>query len=445
MKRFQNLCYLLYFWPLAGGIGVLTALLSLARFKCLVAWWHGWSRNNRVLYLEVFFPENAGYHYRTRKWADILNRNGFAARVKYVFEKAQFERLMAEQRIVFFHTVFLFRRIGQCLSAPAYGTVIVRRELLMFNDYGNLFLEKFLLALHPNVMLDFDDDIAAAKHEPRQITWFGRLMREAPSKFAASLRLYPRFIVGTSYLKQFVLERNPKLHDADVLVIPTCVDYERYPPKVYKQESDDAKVISFGWVGSNATMAYLDIIAPALNEVARRHTIRVIVVGGRDYQPAEPHADFEVVNVPWSLAQEIENLRTIDIGLMPLYDTAAERGKCGFKLVQYMGMGIVSIASAITVNNQIVDDGRNGFLVRDPSQWSTMIEEVLARKNEFPAIGAAARDKIRSQFSFTANTENYLAFLRAGLPRTQRSLSRQRSASEDILVAGKAKGATETE
>jgi glycosyltransferase involved in cell wall biosynthesis len=100
---------------------------------------------------------------------------------------------------------------------------------------------------------------------------------------------------------------------------------------------------------------------------------------------------------------------------MPLYDNPEERGKCGFKLIQYMGLGIVSIASAVTINTEIIENGENGFLVHDEGDWLRVIEEVLARRSEFARIGTAARATIESRFSFAANRKTYLDFIKASL------------------------------
>jgi glycosyltransferase involved in cell wall biosynthesis len=408
LSRKDNLLYVAYFLPIFFLIRLVTALLVIVRFKRLVATAHRMLRvKDRVLYLEVFFPENAGFHYRVQKWIEVLSEEGFTADAMYVFERERQERLLRDQRMVFFHTVFLLRRLGHCIAALGYSCIIVRRELLLYNDYGDLFLERFLLALHPNVILDFDDDISAAKREPRNLTTYGRFMRESPSKFGNTIRLYRRFIAGSDYLKSFVLEASPGVRPEDVVVVPTCVDYEKYS---LKAQGDSSDCINFGWVGSNATIGYLDIVIPALSEIAKRRKIRLIVVSGQDYKA---DVDFEIVNIPWSLKNEIEDLHRIDIGLMPLYDTAAEKGKCGFKLIQYMGLGIVSIASDVTVNSDIIDDKQNGFLVRSERDWVDVIEEVLAKVEEFPAIGLAARKKIRDQFSFEANKQKYLSFIEA--------------------------------
>jgi glycosyltransferase involved in cell wall biosynthesis len=409
-RQIQNLGYAFFFLPVFLIIRIVTEFLSLIRFRKLIRLIHRLMRRDRtVLYLEVFFPENAGYHYRAQKWIETLNANGYTATVKYVFEREPFEWLLKTRRIIRFQTVFLLSRMWQCLASAAYGCVIVRRELLLFNDYGNLFLEKFLLAFHPNVILDFDDDIAAAKREPREIPVFGRMMLENPAKFSESLRLYSRFITGSGYLSALLQDRNSKVTAQDVVTIPTCVDYERYAAKVYDESSE---YINFGWIGSAANHYLLDIVTPVLSQIARRHKIRFVLITNDGYQPK---TDFEVVHVPWSLETEIQSLRRIDIGLMPLYDNPEERAKCGFKLIQYMGLGIVSIASAVTVNSEIVDDGENGFLVQRDADWLRVIEDVLARRSEFPRIGAAARLKVQNKYSFEANKQQYLDFIRASV------------------------------
>ena len=405
-RQIQNLLYALWFVPIVFAVKLATAIVKLTRFGRALRVIHRlFGLRDRVLYLEAFFPENAGFHYRTQKWIEILNANGFDARVRYVFDKVTYERLINEHRGTEFQSIYLLRRLWHCLIGLGFNCVIVRRELLLFNDYGDLFLDKFLTAAHPNVVLDFDDDLSAAKREPREITSFGRLMFESSAKFAGSLRLYPRFIAGSSYLKERLLVAKSNIVDKNVLIVPTCVDYDKHTAKVYDQHSE---YINLGWIGSAANHYLLDIVMPVLNRVARQHKIRFVVITSEGY---EAKADFEVVHVPWDLEREIDHLQMIDIGLMPLYDNAEEKGKCGFKLIQYMGLGIVSIASAVTINNEIVEDRQDGFLVHRESDWQDVIEEVLARRAEFPKIGEAARRKIQNHFSFEANRQRYLDFV----------------------------------
>jgi hypothetical protein len=129
-----------------------------------------------AVWFEPFFPENAGYHWRAAQWEKILAEKGFYTRIKYVSRKKEFDSFFRSYSALFF-LKYILKRFWHCFAALRYHTVIVRREITLYNDYGNLFMEKFLLTIHPNVILDFDDDIAASKGEPRKVTsWFGRLM-----------------------------------------------------------------------------------------------------------------------------------------------------------------------------------------------------------------------------------------------------------------------------
>jgi glycosyltransferase involved in cell wall biosynthesis len=363
----------------------------------------------RVLYLEVFHPEASGYVYRVKNWARVLSDAGFTVRIKHPLSPSMSERLLGGGWTGLFFTAYMLRRLAQCFRAPLYNLVIVRRELLLFNDYGNLFMERLLLALNPNVALDFDDDISAAKGEPRSLSPLGRALRESPTKFADSLRLYPRFIAGSEYLERLLFDRRGSVGEGNVVVIPTCVSYG---DELTKRYGDEAPPLTFGWIGTNGNLPELERIVPALEEVARRTRLRLLVISGRDL---EAEASFLIENRRWSLATEIGDLREIDVGVMPLADTPRTRGKCGFKLIQYMGLGIVSVATAITTNCDIVSDGVDGFLVAPGASWVPALEHVIDARDQFATIGRAARTKIARDYSVDAHADRYLDFVRSSV------------------------------
>jgi hypothetical protein len=131
-------------------------------------------------------------------WMRVLEAAGYTARALHPLSRRTTEMLQSRGWTGLLLAVYLIRRLPQVLIAPFYSCVVVRRELLLYNDYGNLFLDRLLLALNPRIVLDFDDDISAAKREPRQLTAVGRLLRENPTKFGDSLRLYSSFIAGST-------------------------------------------------------------------------------------------------------------------------------------------------------------------------------------------------------------------------------------------------------
>lgn len=360
-----------------------------------------------ILFLENLPVENAGYQYRAAKWTTLFAEHGTPARAWTTCEnKAAFERRLVGPHRSFFMARVMWKRFFQCIRARRFQTVIVRRELLLFNDYGNLFMERFLLSIHPHVILDFDDDIGAAKREPRAVTsLYGRLMRENGSKFYASLGLYGRFVVGSHYLKELVLRHRPTLPETDIIVIPTCVDYDKHVPKGYGGHKDR---IILGWIGGTGNLFSLDRVLPALETLCREFPLELKIISGKTIERELP---FPVIFKPWSLKDEVEDIKSLDIGLMPLYPSQISNGKCGFKLIQYMALGVVSVADAITANAEIIaEDGQDGFLVYD-GQWEDALRRVLRERARFAEIGQNARARCQIRYTFTGNGHRYLLFL----------------------------------
>lgn len=358
-----------------------------------------------VLYLENFPIENSGYQYRAYKWAETFSQNGIKCEIKTILpDKHDFD-ICSPQR---FLIISMRKRFWQCLYARRFKTVIVRREILQFNDYGNLFMDKFLLKIHANVILDFDDDIASAKRQPREITsLYGKLLLENGNKFNDSLRIYHKFIVGSEYLKNKVLNETHSITNDDILVIPTCVDYDKYPAKEYHNDNDE---ITLGWIGGNHNLHYLDKLIEPLNLLSKDYKLKLVVVAGKDYE--HPSARFKIENKQWSLEEEKDLIRSFDIGLMPIEDNATGRGKCGFKLLQYMGLGVIGVATNVTINGEIIDDGVNGFLVKpDNSNWHEVLLSVISHKSHWKEISNNGRKDIVLRYSFTSNAQAYLSFL----------------------------------
>jgi glycosyltransferase involved in cell wall biosynthesis len=391
---------------------VYLAVRALTLMLHLVGWHRWWPRvqprlgiRRRILFLEIFFPESSGYEYRVASWTPMLRASGYTTRARHPLSEDVSGALLDGGWAGVFYAAYLLKRLPQVLSAPRYNCVVVRRELLRYNDYGGVFMERLLLALNPNVILDFDDDIAAAKGEPRQISTVGRLLLENPRKFGDTLRLYPRFIAGSGYLRQLVGDERGGAVPENIEVIPTCVAYDDEPAKEY---GDRPETITLGWIGTDGNLPQLAKIVPDLEALSRELSLRLTVISGSGL---DMPASFPIENRHWSLSTQISDLLEVDIGLMPLRDTRVERGKCGFKLIQYMGLGLVGVASAITTNREIVTDGVDGFLVEPGESWLDALRRTVGRWDDFPQIGAAARDRVESAYSVSAHAERYVSFI----------------------------------
>lgn len=398
-SKFQQLLFFVKFWY----------VYVLVKTKSLFIKQSTRTNKNTILYLENFPIENAGYQYRAMKWAELLQKKGYKVDVWTLIEDRQeFETKIKQKPFVRFLAFSLKLRLKQILASRNYETVIVRRELLWYNDYGNLFMDKLLLKIHPNAILDFDDDIAAAKGQPRPAkSLFAKMLKMNGNKFNDSLRMYNRFIVASTYLKEKILQENPNVSSDQISVIPTCVDYDKYPPKVYPEKVDK---LTFGWIGSVNNYPQLDLLIPTLNKLSSDYSFRLLVIGGKEYNP---QVNFDLVYKPWTLKDEIQNLYLIDVGLMPLEENAQTKGKGGFKLLQYMGLGIVSVASAVSINEEILDCEECGFLARSKEEWEKILSEILKQKIDLSTYGANARKRIEKHFTTNSAFSKYETFLKA--------------------------------
>ncbi len=360
-------------------------------------------RKKGVLYLENFPEENAGYQYRSKKWAELLSGLGIKVSVKTVIsDRERFDNAGH----FYFLCLSYFKKAAHIASSLTYETVIVRRELLAANDYGNLFMERFLLAIHSHVILDFDDDIADAKNQPKsKLSLYAKLMLEHPDKFNATLKLYRKFIVGSPFLAKLITAANPQLNQEAICYIPTCVNYDEIEPKKDFFENNH---IVFGWIGGINNLYLLESIIPSLIRISENHNIKLIVIAGTEPKWETP---FELQFFKWSLSHETELLKKIDVGLMPLHDNIESLGKCGFKLIQYMGLGIPGIASGIGINSLIIENGINGFLVEPGNTWDEVIEKVIRTKETLPSVGNRARKTIHDAYTFNANKNKYIQFV----------------------------------
>ncbi len=408
VRKFIIALFVILFWISFIIISLLTVLFWLLRVNTIRKFAMR-GKTTSVLFLGALPAGNAGHEYRSKKWIDIFNENGVRARALTIFRLDLNKKFVGESPILSLYLmVFCWKRFLQCFYAFNYDIVVVRREILLYNDYGNMFMEKFLRSINNKMILDFDDNLIVSKSEPRRIGWFGRLMLEDGLKFTHCLGFYKYFVAGSSILRNLIFQHNKGIRASKTVIIPTCVDYEKYEPKSYDSILLSDTPIKFGWIGGTYNLNLLQGIIPALKAVARTISLKLVVVSG---EPFHADVDFEIENIPWKLNIDYEHIRQFDIGVMPLPHNELSEGKCGFKLIQYMGMGVVSIASNVGVNGEIISDGVNGFLVNNEDEWEKIILQVLHQKHRFKEIGDNARGKILRYFSFHANTVKYLDYL----------------------------------
>ena len=204
---------------------------------------------------------------------------------------------------------------------------------------------------------------------------------------------------GNAYLLQFAQQFNQRTY-----YLPTVVD----TTTGHRLEQDqDVLLPSVGWTGSHSTLHYLEAIIDQLRAVYAIQPFRLVVIS--DFAPQFDFPDLQFIR--WSAAQEEDDLLQMHIGLMPLPNEAWAEGKCGLKLIQYMALGIVPVASKVGVNSQIVEDQVNGLLCHEDSDWQRNIILLLSDHELRKKMASTCRQKIIDRYSVRSQERNFLHLL----------------------------------
>jgi glycosyltransferase involved in cell wall biosynthesis len=177
-----------------------------------------------------------------------------------------------------------------------------------------------------------------------------------------------------------------------VEVLPTVIDLARYPGAPCSIHAADS-LPRIVWIGSPSTVRYLELIRESLQALALRVPFVLRVMGANVEWP-----DMNVECVRWSEATEVTFIAEGSIGVMPLPDSPWERGKCGYKLIQYMACGVPVVASPVGVNPEIVQDGCHGFLAATKKEWAVALERLLTDPKLCNDMGREGRKRVESNY-----------------------------------------------
>lgn len=184
-----------------------------------------------------------------------------------------------------------------------------------------------------------------------------------------------------------VAERAKAVGARRVEVVPTGLDLPSYE-KIPEPPATDTPTI--GWIGAPQNLRYLEPLAPLLRELVEAGRARLLLVTAAgeapDFMKAIPHE-----RAAWAEESELESLARMDIGIMPLPDEEWERGKSGFKLIQYMAAGRAAVGSPVGVNAELLGMGGWGLAASSPEEWRSALETLLDDPEERRRRAAAGR------------------------------------------------------
>lgn len=197
--------------------------------------------------------------------------------------------------------------------------------------------------------------------------------------------------------------------NSDVTIIPTAVDAERYSP-VSGSRENQRRVI--GWIGTSGNLKYLYSIEKALaNTMKTIPDAQLTVVSDKAprFQNLDPS---RVKYVPWQESEEVASIQNMDIGIMPLDDTPWARGKCSFKMLQYMACGLPVVASPVGMNAEVLGMGNLGVGATTAGEWTEALIALLESKDMRAHLGRVGRNIVEEKFSIPVIAPQLAACLR---------------------------------
>ena len=284
-------------------------------------------------------------------------------------------------------------RLIQLLSIGRFDLLWIEKELL---PGAPALLERLLAALRIPYVVDYDD---ATFHRYDQSS--NPLMRSLlGSKIDAVMRHAALVTAGNEYLA----ERARAAGARWVELVPTVVDLDRYAVPAPRA----GPPVTIGWMGTPVTQRYLDPVSDALSAACEGGRARVLLVGADAGALGGLHPEIR----RWTEQTETADIADFDIGIMPLADGVWERGKCGYKLIQYMACARPVIASPVGVNRSIVDDGSSGLLASTEAEWRSALERLRDDQPLRDRMGRAGRARVESEYSVTAVAPRLAELLR---------------------------------
>ena len=287
----------------------------------------------------------------------------------------------------------MLKRFFLLFSISKYDYIFIYREATLI---GPPFLEFFAAkVLKKKIIIDFDD--AIWKQQTAIKNKFIARLRHSKNKTENLCTWAYKVSCGNHFLCNYAKQFNK-----NTIYIPTTIDTQKLHNQI-KTHKNKSKIV-IGWTGSFSTMIYLDMVYDVVKELAQKYAIEFHIISNE-----APKIDENlIIYKAWNKQTEIDDLMCFDIGIMPLFDTEWEEGKCGFKALQYMSLGIPAVVSPVGVNKEIVENNKNGLFATTKQEWFEKLSILIESATYRQKLGQAGRKTIEKKYSVSSQQKTYL-------------------------------------
>jgi len=351
----------------------------------------------KILFIAPHRPERApSQRFRFEQYLNFLRSRGFNCSYSFLVSARDDRCFYSRGKSlikIFILLKHFFIRLLNVLKANSYDIIFIHRESFFV---GPAIFEALLGRSKAKLIFDFDDSIWQ-KNISEANKKYGFLKNY--NKTAKIISLADMVFAGNQHLADYA-----KNYNSNVLIVPTTIDTEIYKRIPGQTKSEK---ICIGWSGSVSTIQHFEYSIGFLLKIKERFGEKIVfkVIGGESYF----NEKLGIKGLAWNKNDEIKELSSFDIGIMPLPDDEWARGKCGLKGLQYMALAIPTIMSPVGVNNEIIHDGVNGFLAANEQEWILKLSRLIESEELRKEIGQAGRQTVIEWYSVVSQKERYLS------------------------------------
>lgn len=351
----------------------------------------------KILVLTKYSKKGASSRLRFMQYIPFLKAEGIEVTVSSLFDDIYLANLYSNKKRLFFKLFLQYlKRLCALTGVFQYDLIWIESEL--FPGFPALF-ERLFNFFGVRFVVDYDDAIFHNYDLSNNKAVRAFLSRKIDTVMWAAHTV----VAGNQYLANRALLAGSK----KVVIIPTVIDLQRY--EIEYEVADRSPVI--GWIGSPLTQKYLLYISNVLDAVCKKSGAKLLLVGA-DKNIVSSFRDSQIEVVDWSDAHEVELIKRFDIGIMPLPDLPWERGKCGYKLIQYMACAKPIVASPVGVNVEIVNKNKCGYLASTSREWEEALSSLLSSRMDRVKFGAAGRHSVETNYCVQVQALKLLALFR---------------------------------
>lgn len=332
-------------------------------------------------------------------WESVLKSEG----IKLVFEPFETEKL---QQILYtsgnnldkaIETVRGYaNRIRLLQNIDEYDAVFVYREAALL---GPALLEKLVARKKP-IIYQLDDPLFMPYRSPSNgylsyLKFFGKIKE--------IVRISKVVMVNSTQIREYASQYNNNIWQ-----IPSVVDTEKFS---YESPAARPERVCIGWSGSPTTLPNIKLIEGPLRTLSKADICDIRLIGGTEFGLAEVNYTAQ----KWNEATEVDDLRRIHVGLVPLPENSWNRYKFIMKTAQYMALGIVPVGTPMASNTEVIRHGENGFLAATDDEWVEYLTILIKDSKLRNTMSREAVADALSKYSLEANRAKIIEAFRAAV------------------------------